>query len=241
MIKNNIIWVLWGMWPYASLRCYNLLLNLSIKYSKWINNNDFPHIIIDNIPVKDLTRNNENLLETVSFVRNEFLKLKWIWVNIFLMACNTMHLYYNDIFETNNDLIILSLINETVTQIKKDWHKIVWILWSTNTIKSSLFQKSLEEKWILWVVIDDDIILENINNIILKIIWWKKDLDSNEINILKKSISILQDKWATWIILGCTELPVVFDLLSTSIKLYDPLIITIEKACKIYYNTIFSN
>lgn len=238
MINKPLIWVLWGMWPYASLRAYELILNESIKYSKWNRNNDFPHIIIDNIPVKELTNSEESLKETIFYVKNEYKRLKNNGVNIFIMACNTMHLYYDKIFEEEDDIINLSLISETISQIKQDLYKTVGILWTVNTVKSWLYLKILEKEWILWINIDDENILYDINNIIKKIIWWVKILDDNDSNTLRKSITILQKKWAESIILWCTELPIAFNQLNVDIKLYDPLLITIKKSCEIYYNIL---
>ncbi len=237
MYKTNkpIIWILWWMWPFASLRCYELLLNESIKVSNWIKNDDFPHIIIDNIPVKELTNNLNNLNETILFVKNEYLRLKKSWVNIFIMACNTMHLYYKDIFKDDIKVTNLSLINETINQVKLDWHKIIGVLGTVTTIKSWLYWKELLKNWIKDVYIEDNIILEQVNDIIIKIIWWVRKIDEYEINILKKCVILLKNKWATGIILWCTELPIAFDLLKVDIKLYDPLLLTIKKGCELYY------
>ncbi len=236
MIRSPLIWVLWGMWPYASLRCYELILKESIKYSNWRKNSDFPHIIIDNIPVKELTSSEESLKETVFYVKNEYERLKNNWANIFIMACNTMHLYYNEIFEDENNIINLSLINETVNKIKQDFFETVGILWTINTVKSWLYTTALEKKWILWVNIEDESILGDINNIIKKIIWWVTILNDDEINTLTSSVAILQEKWAKSIILGCTELPIAFKHIDVDIKLYDPMIIAIRKALEYYYN-----
>ncbi len=236
MIKKNLIWILWGMWSYASLRAYKILLDESKKYSRWIKNDDFPHIIIDNIPVKELTNNIISLDETVNYVRDEYIKLKKIWVNIFVMACNTMHLYFEQLFiDINKDITVLSLIYETVKKIENDWHIKVWILWSVSTIKNWLYSNALKKRNLIWIILDNDEILEDLNNIIKNIIWWIVELTQKEKELLSKCVLELEKKWVTAIILWCTELPIAFENLETSIKLYDPLFITLTKACEIYY------
>jgi aspartate/glutamate racemase len=109
-------------------------------------------------------------------------------------------------------------------------------LWTVTTIKSWLYWNNLFKEGIKDVYIDDDIMLEKINNIIKKIIWWIKKFDEFDIKVLEKSISILKDKWATGVILWCTELPIAFESLKIDFQLYDPLLLTVKKACKIYYN-----
>jgi len=75
-----------------------------------------------------LTNSEESLKETIFYVKNEYKRLKNNGVNIFIMACNTMHLYYDKIFEEEDDIINLSLISETISQIKQDLYKTVGIL-----------------------------------------------------------------------------------------------------------------
>ena len=136
----------------------------------------------------------------------------------------------------DSSLCLLNLVyHETINQVNLDWHKIVGILWSITTIKSNLYSNTLNDIWILPVTIDDNSTLDKINNIIKKVIWWDK-ITNDDKDVLKNSLSILKTKWATAVILWCTELPIAFNLIDTNIKLYDPLIITIRKACNKYYN-----
>ncbi|MDD2870890.1 MAG: amino acid racemase [Candidatus Gracilibacteria bacterium] len=235
MIKKQIIGVLGGMGPYASLRCYELILNESKKYSNGIKNNDFPHIFIDNIPVKELTNSLESINETILTVKNEYERLKNSGINIFIMSCNTMHLYYDKIFLDNN-LCNLSLIDELAYKLVNDGYKKVGILGSINTIKSGLYSKTLIKHGIKSIVIENDFILEKINNIILKIIGGDFILCDFDKDLLIHCLELFRKKGATGIVLGCTELPIAFNNIKTDLVLYDPLILTIKRACEIYYN-----
>ncbi len=137
-MKHPILWILWGMWPYASLRCYELILETSRKFSLEQRNHDYPHILIDSIPVKELTDSNESVNETVMLVRDEYLRLANAWMNICIMACNTMHLYAQNIFATDHWVENLSLIEETVSFLEKQWETSVGIIWSLHTNRSWL-------------------------------------------------------------------------------------------------------
>ncbi len=235
MTPTPIIWILWGMWPYASLRCYQLLLDESRKYITWGKNHNFPHILIDNIPVKELTNSLTHRDETVATVRDEYRSLRDMWATIVLMACNTMHLYAGEIFESWLDIINLSLIDETVREISVLGHQRVGILWSLTTIQSGLYQNTLADTWISGVVLSDLAILEGINTIIKKVIGGSMSFSSEENLLMQMSIELLRWEWATCIILGCTELPIAFASIPSPLPLYDPLLITIRRACSFYY------
>lgn len=234
MLKNTI-WILWGMWPYASLRCYQLILDESKKFSGTNQNHDFPHILIDNIPVKELTDSVESLEETISAVQSEYEKLRIAGANIFIMACNTMHLYYDKIFDITDWISNLSLIDEMTEEITIQWYSNVGILWSLNTIQSGLYQNALMKKWVRWIILDDKYLNKRINDIIRKVIGWDTDFSFQEKSTMEKAISILVERWSTCIILGCTELPIAFAWISSPVPLFDPLCTTIRKACALYY------
>lgn len=131
----------------------------------------------------------------------------------------------------------LSIIDETIKKVKLDWHKKIWILWTINSIKNSLYWKKLEEKKLAYCVIKEQKLLEDINAVIIKMIWWIESLEDKDIEALKKSVEYLKSKKCTAIILWCTELPIAFWILDINfdIPLYDPITITSEVACKIYY------
>ncbi len=235
MKPHHIIWILGGMWPYASLRCLQLLLDESKKYSAGSANNDFPHILLDSIPVSDLTEATDSLAETVGSVRTEYLKLTKMGASIILMACNTMHLYTHMIYRDHPNVHHLSLIDEAIQDVVSRGHRNIGILGSMNTIESRLYQSALEQLWVSGVVINDREILKSINEIIQKNIAWDTHLHDGDRAILKSSIALLEEQWATCIILGCTELPIAFAKIESALELFDPLTITIRSACQIYY------
>lgn len=230
-----IIWVLWGMWPYASLRCYQIILDESRNHITWGKNHNFPHILIDNIPVKELTNSLTHRDETVATVRDEYRSLRDMWATIFLMACNTMHLYVDEIFESWPDITNLSLIYETVREICNLGHQRVGILWSLTTIQSGLYQNALTDAWVNVVVLSDLSLLEGINTIIKKVIGGDIQFSSDEYALMYESIELLRWEWATGIVLGCTELPIAFVSVPSPLPLYDPLFITVRRACECYY------
>lgn len=235
MKNNNIIGILWGMWPYASLRAYRLLLDLSEVYRVWGKNHEFPHIILDNIPVAALIDPDIWPWETISQVRYEYIRLKNAWVNIFLMACNTMHLYSHEIYgrDISSWDMIISLIDEMQDYIRTLWHKKVGLLWSERTLESGLY-----EVWFLpmgvEIVISSPEKRMRINTIIDTVIAWMA-IQKNDIEFLQILIRDYQIAGCESVILGCTELPIACQSIDADIPLLDPLEIALRKVCERYY------
>ncbi len=235
MKPNPIIWILWGMWPYASLRAYKILLDISKSFSDWRANHDFPHILLDNIPVRALIDGPTNESQTVSQVRSENMRLIEAWANIILMACNTMHLYSDTIYNNyeKNDICFLSLVWETQKYIQSLWYKKIWILWSERTLNSELYKEGFHQSGIDTYVPEREQ-RKILNHIIDTVIGWE-NLQSDDIASILIMIKSCRDAWCESILLACTELPIACIWIDSSIPLFDPLEITLRKACELYY------
>lgn len=237
MTPSPIIWILWGMWPYASVRCYKLFLEESRYFSLGRSNHHFPHLIIDNIPVQELTNDLSSLDTTIVQVRGEYLRLRESGVTIVLMACNTMHLYLDRIYDTDESVMNISLVDTMSNYLIEQGQDHVGILWSINTIRSELYHKVLRNKNITPISLEDHTILKWINMIIGKVISGEK-LNMDDTHIMQTAIDNLIDQWAKCIILGCTELPIAFDGFDSPVPLYDPLLISVHEVCRQYYSPI---
>ncbi len=240
MKPNPIIWILWGMWPYASLRAYKILLDMSKSFSGWWSNHDFPHILLDNIPVRALIDGSVDESQTVAQVQSEYRRLIEAWASIILMACNTMHLYSDTIFRNceRNDTYFLSLVWESQKYIQSLWCKKIWILWSKRTLDSGLYEAGFHLSGIDTYVPKREQ-RETINHIIESVIGWG-NLQSDDIDSMSMIIKSCADAWCESILLACTELPIACIGIESNIPFLDPLEITLRKACAIYYEHLSS-
>lgn len=234
-MQSPIIGILGGMWPYASVRCYQLFLEESRHFSWGRNNHDFPHLIIDNIPVRDLTDDLTSLDTTVAQVRSEYLRFRGSGATIILMACNTMHLYLDRIYDPTREITHISLIDTMSEYLVERKQKQVGILWSINTIRSGLYHRALQERGIIPISLTDDTMLTGINTIISRVISGER-LNTDDTQVMQTAVDTLTREWAESIILGCTELPIAFDSFDSPVPLYDPLLISVRDACEQYYS-----
>jgi aspartate racemase len=228
---KNAVGVLGGMGPQASIRFYNDVINISIKNYNVKKNGEFPHILLDNIPVPDLVKNKKDQIKTVNLVSKEALKLKIAGAKFIVMPCNTMHLYADKIMK-NVNIKFVSMIDSVVAKVKKDNISVVGILGTQTTISSGLYSKVLELNGIK-VIEADPKDNKAIANIIHKVIAGRiKNSDKEKFYAIAKKLS---KNGAEAIILGCTELPLLLNDKKTAIKFYDSPRILAEKVCENIY------
>jgi len=198
------IWILWGMWPQASVHFYHMLIEKSQKKHS-MRNQDYPYILLANIPVPDMIQWKNTLEITVNMVREAAKNLENIWAEFLVMPCNTMHLFQSEILQWIS-LPFISMIDSVVSKISSWNYSRVWLLWSSTTMSSELYHWELREKNIDCITpeISEH---ENISHIIQRYISWEvSDTDRVYLDWVCQK---LVESWAECIIFWCTELPLI--------------------------------
>lgn len=219
-----LLGILGGMGPLASIRFYELLIQLSVKRGV-AKNADFPHILIDSIPVPDLVRSQDDAVVAVRMIKEETRRLVRAGATLLAMTCNTMHLYEDQIRAAAN-VPFLSMIGAVTKHIQSDGRKKVGILGSITTMQSTLYRSPLEESGIDVLIpaeADQKILATLIHAVIAG------QVGEPEQELLQVQINELAQRGCDAVILGCTELPLLLRPDSAAIPLYDSLQILAEK------------
>lgn len=143
-----------------------------------------------------------------------------------ILACNTSHLFLPQIYKKVPEAksAVINIIHSCVEQISKDNIKQVFLLGSEGTIESKVYQEALSEKGIICKVPQKEqyVLLRNCIEAV------KQNKYSDEV---KKSFQELMDEYDVPIILGCTELPILYEKYKDGIDVtvYDPLLIALKK------------
>lgn len=203
---NRAIGIIGGMGPEASVYMYNLLIEQSIKFYRAKNNEDFPEVILYSIPVPDFISSEKNKKKALRILLNSVNKMNKLDLGSLSIACNTAHLLLPEL-QRFSKTSFTSMIEEVVKNVIKDKIKKVGLLASPITIKSELYQVALQKENIN-IILPSDSEIKLLNKIIRNIIAGKtEEYDSRQlVNIANKLIR----RGAQGIILGCTELPLVF-------------------------------
>lgn len=204
--NKNVIGILGGMGPEASNYMYKTLIDLSISDFGAKNNDDFPEIILYSIPVPDFISSDKNQKKALEMFKKRVEKLNKLDISSISIACNTAHLFLNEL-QKETKFPFVSMIDEVTGQVRKDGLKSVGIMGTPSTIRSKLYQSALENKGIK-CILPTKTQINILEKIIRNIIAGK--LLKVDTEKLKEIADYLDKKGAEGIVLGCTELPLVF-------------------------------
>jgi len=207
MKKKNIIGVIGGMGPYASAFFYKLLIKKSTEEYGAKNNDDYPEIVIDSVPVPDFISDIDHLTAAKEILISRVKALNNFGCNIIAMACNTGHLLYSDLAK-NSEVPFVSLIEIVCQKAKNSGMKRVGLMATETTIKMQLYHKILEEEGIK-VITPDKALIKKQEDVIRFVIanGETKKFDGVLSDMANKFV---KDNDLDGVILGCTELPLVF-------------------------------
>lgn len=228
MIK---IGILGGMGPQASALLYQKIIWQAEHYFHAKKNADYPYFCLINLPVPDLIVNQNDEEKTVKMAYEALYSLKNGGYTHFAIACNTMHLYAEEINQTLN-LNFISMVDAVVNLCMREEYQVVSILGSKTTLKTGLYEKALLDKGIK--VNKPDLANQaKLTKIILRLIAGR--LSKNDLKIFKKIVKEEQQKGSQKIILGCTELPLILPLISNKKDFIDSLDVLAYQINSVFY------
>lgn len=226
-MKDLVIGVLGGMGTYATVHFFQQYADVFEAKKEF----DRPRIIIDNrCTMPSRVRAflyNEKVDELINEMTDSMQNLVDSGCTHIVLACNTSHLFLPEIYKKIPSLEnkVINIIKQCVSTIQNDGVKEVYLLGSEGTIDSSIYQNALEKYGIKCIVPKKDEY-----RLIRQCIEAVKQ---NKYNEDTKNIFVeLVDRYDTCI-LGCTELPILYDRYKSDIakskKIYDPLLLVLKR------------
>lgn len=226
-MKDLVIGVLGGMGTYATVHFFQQYADVFEAKKEF----DRPRIIIDNrCTMPSRVRAflyNEKVDELINEMTDSMQNLVDSGCTHIVLACNTSHLFLPEIYKKVPSLEnkVINIIKQCVSTIQNDGVKEVYLLGSEGTIDSSIYQNALEKYGIKCIVPKKDEY-----RLIRQCIEAVKQ---NMYNEDTKNIFVeLVNRYDTCI-LGCTELPILFDKYKSDIakskKIYDPLLLVLKR------------
>lgn len=226
-MKDLVIGVLGGMGTYATVHFFQQYADVFEAKKEF----DRPRIIIDNrCTMPSRVRAflyNEKVDELINEMTDSMQNLVDSGCTHIVLACNTSHLCLPEIYKKVPSLEnkVVNIIKQCVSTIQNDGVKEVYLLGSEGTIDSSIYQNALEKYGIKCIVPKKDEY-----RLIRQCIEAVKQ---NKYNEDTKNIFVeLVNRYDTCI-LGCTELPILYDRYKSDIakskKIYDPLLLVLKR------------
>lgn len=165
------------------------------------------------------------------------IRLQSMGANVIIVPCNTAHYFLPDV-QKCVDIPILNMLKETANELFLKGVSIVAVLATNGTILSGLYDVELKKVGITPVHPDE----EDQKLIMLLIYDYVKAGKSYPFTekILEMEKRLI-DKGAQALILGCTELPIAFSQINTSLPTIDPTTVLARVAIRYTNGRLLEN
>lgn len=211
------IGILGGMGPLATVDLFRKIVILTDADS---DNAHIPIIIDNNTQIPDRT---DYIIkkgkDPTNYLIRSALRLEMMGADVIVMPCNTAHYFYNEIVK-HIKIPFINMIVETAKEIKKIYPDItkVGLLATEGTYKSGIYDKIFSD-YDLELVKPDD----NDQRFVTELIYSikKGNYDINLTNF-KKVLNKIKKQNINAFVLGCTELPIAFQMFNIDEIYIDP-------------------
>ncbi len=229
-MNKNIIGILGGMGPQASCELYKLIIDGARRAYGAHHNDEYPEIILDSIPVPDGFSHPEKMEAVASILEDRVSRLTSFGATTIAIACNTVCVYKNRL-QSKTDCNVISTVEEVVKETANS-HSNVVLLASSTSLQLRLYQDMMDRYGITYVYPKEHL-YARIDSIIEGV------LSGESYEALSKNITNLTDSLsdrsqATAVVLGCTELPLIFPK-NFRMPVISSLSILAENILKRYY------
>lgn len=221
--------ILGGMGPDASARLYQRMIEMARKEFGVRNNEEYPEIILQSIPVPDFISDTTRAEKAVFMLRNRVRQLSKLPLSCMALACNTAHTTLVDL-ETETKTPFVSIPEEIAKVSVGKRYSRVGLLASPMTIYSGVYQSVFQSNGINTVLPSLEEI-EELGEIIEAVVGG--EFKSGKKRLLTISDS-LKKKKIDALVLGCTELPLIFPK-NHSLPVLDSIDILARSLLKRYY------
>ncbi len=233
MKKDMVIGVLGGMGTYATIHLFEQYAEMFPAEKEW----DRPRIIIDNRCTMPSRVRAFMYHESVDQLREEMtdslIHLSNAGCTRILLACNTSHLFLPGVYKLHPELQekIVHIIECCCERIKESGSNEVYLLGSEGTIDSGIYQEALKKRGIACSCPKEEeyaMLRDCIEAVKQK--KYSAQVKKVFLDLINRSDSC---------ILGCTELPILYDRYRDDVtcrKIYDPLLEGLRSIRREYEN-----
>lgn len=218
------IGIIGGMGPLATVDIFNKI----VRYTKAKSDQEHVRICIDSNPrIPDRTK--AILFGGPSPVPELALsarRLENMGSDVLIIPCNTAHYYFEQVAQAVN-IPILHMIKETAQAIKQKGIARVGVLATEGTVKAGVYENALLSHGIK-TVYPNPSEQETVTEVIYKGV---KALNTEyPVGDFKNAVRHLFENGAEVVVLGCTELPLAFEMYGLNYPHIDPTLILVKKA-----------
>lgn len=228
------IGILGGMGPQATLELYRRIIEISVRRYGARRNQDYPHLLISNLPAPDLINDARQLDEVTEQLVTESRALAAAGAEVQALACNTLHLCLPRLAAAS-DARFLSMVEESIERAAQLRPRTVGLLGSRTTVESGLYAEPLAARGIA-VVTPTPAEQRKVVGMIRRVLSGRRRRDDPR--TLLRIAKGLRRRGADVVILGCTELPLLVQ--TPRPWLVDSVQVLAESVCRAAFERDFT-
>lgn len=187
-----------------------------------------PPLTIESLSCFEVIRmSNENDLEGLTaYLLEGINNLAKAGATIGALACNTGHIVF-DSLQKNSPIPLISIVEATSKLTKQRGYKKVGLLGTLVTMEKEFFKEPFNREGIEVVIPDKEERLYIANRILNELEEGiiNKETQEHILNIVERMV---KENYIEAIVLGCTELPLLFNNCITSVPILDTMAIHID-------------
>ena len=221
---KKTIGIIGGMGPMATVDLYKKI----VDYTAASKDSEHIHVYIDsNTDIPDRTDailhgGKDPLPEMI----RSAIRLECMGADLLLIPCNTAHYFYDKIC-TMVHIPVLNMLEETAREVKRQNITCVGLLATDGTIESAVYDRVFE-KYGISVLHPSSLRQKNVMDLIYKgVKAGNKDID---LSGFFDTLEELKQNGTQTLILGCTELPIAFEMYNIQYKNIDPTAVLARRA-----------
>ena len=202
-MRYKKIGILGGMGPEATAQLYIEIIQIFQRRYGAKYDSDFPEIMILNLPLPDVVEEKGSPAKIIELLQEGVKKLEQAGADFIAIPCNTAITFLPQMSEAVS-IPFVNIVEETATFVKKRGLTQVGIVATQVTLRSGIYSRAIGQ--ILLEPSEEQKSL--ITKIIMTILAGEKNDEAK--NNLQNIIFDLRMRGAKAVILGCTELPLLF-------------------------------
>ena len=231
-MKKKKIGIIGGVGPQATSYLYSRIISLSQELYAANDNDDFPHLLIESIPIPDFISDKGKANIALDMLKETVKSFQNSKVDRICIASNTVHILLEDLAK-EVDIPFISMIDLVSKKCSDYNYKKVALLATPVLTEAGLYDDSLK-RFDIELLKPKAEELTTIELIIRGVIAGNvpEEEKSNYIELMNE----LYNQGAEAIILGCTELPLAFDYRVLGKRAIDSDEVLAEGIVKYYYS-----
>lgn len=226
--------IIGGMGPQASLRFHELLIEKSAKHHDG-QGDEFPFIVHFSLPVDDFISDESKKAAAISLLNQQEGVVEKLKPGTITLACNTAHLMVPDVPLLRQPNFV-PLPGVVAARLAADGVKRAGVLATPTTLRTGLYDMALAEQGIK-AILPTKTQHKVLEAAIRSVIAGRPDI-SVQTELVKIARSLVA-KGAQAIILGCTELPLIFPSEDCRVPVLDCLDIYAEAVTERHYLYVY--